>query len=1290
MSLDDVRPFLSGVAAAALDEAARRCAAGRPIDTRGVLVAMMALDHFTEWDRIWLEFASLDAVATAVVIDSAPDPGDQWLSLPVTSTCATAVRAALILADVYGALPVPLGFLGLCMVGLPSTGAARALIGDSPERHTSLIELAQEVLIGGGLEDIEAILPECFSRAATAVRPDGLGVDRFDDLEAIWEEQFDQTPPAGPWASGNLSPRQTRALGPVLEELFDLHEVADGPRSIPLCEQALALMKRKDHPYLWATISCMLANGLAQHPSSDLARDIERAMGLYRRALKVFTKADTPEPWAMTMMNLGAAYGSWVKGFWADNVESAIEHFQLARGIGEGNVTPGLWAGIHNNLGAGFLERVRGERAKNIEISIRYFTIALAAYGGEGAPPSEVDLWPEWARAQDNLGRAFFCRRTRRDSRHPDGNTEDAIRCFRRALQVRTPDVFPCEFAVTMKNLGDAVSDRTGGERVANIDEGISCYESALSALSECPHEDWPRDWAMLVYTLGLAYAEQLLPDPATNVRRAIAFFERARQTFVAAPGVPSGGQSHSGLQQAQILLGLGQVYANPALRGQPEYPNNLEQAVVSLKAALSLLDREATPDQWVTAKDSLGAVYADRIHGRRTANLQQAIIYFEEALTVSTFPMDRARTLHNRATAKADLAVITNDAIGDREQGLASAIDDFAEAVEIYRKAGILTRLRTTAWELGKACADAGRWDQAARAFLEAVSVTDTLYDASLLQDAKEAELSDASGLYQQAGYALARANRLTEAVEFLERGRSRALSEALARDSAVLAAVPGDMAVAYRKAATELHRLETLQWKSAQALAQRPIQSALGMNSRGQSIRRITSDLREEIQKATEELNAVIAQIQMAVNKDFLARSSFVTVAAALTADNPVAYLSLTLYGGVALLVHSTPANPLSRSDHEAATVRSIFMGRGQEFSQILWDLLVTTDDDDEVVGGYLPGQRQESMDWVCESINALLPILGQRMIGPLAELLTNLGATGVTLLLGPPLGLLPLHAAIYQKNGQTQRFLDDFVVSYAPTARVLNVARAAVATRQSRVPRLVGVADPHVADLQPLPFTHAELYEAALHFESHKALHGEQATRQALIEGAHDATHIHLACHGEFNVAEPRRSRLLLAAGTELTLNDIMAEQPFRDARLVVLSACETAVTDIRRLPDEAIGLPAGILQAGVPGVIATLWPVSDLAGTLVMTRFYEYHMPDSSSNDYPLAPAAALRQAQQWLSRAACHEVLSYCDAHEMLSRKLQNTELETWLTGESPEVLPFGHPIFWAPFVFIGA
>ena len=132
---------------------------------------------------------------------------------------------------------------------------------------------------------------------------------------------------------------------------------------------------------------------------------------------------------------------------------------------------------------------------------------------------------------------------------------------------------------------------------------------------------------------------------------------------------------------------------------------------------------------------------------------------------------------------------------------------------------------------------------------------------------------------------------------------------------------------------------------------------------------------------------------------------------------------------------------------------------------------------------------------------------------------------------------------------------------------------------------------------------------------------------------------ATIGHFACHGQFNAAAPLDSALLLANGSQSTVRDLIHAESERLAhlRLVVLSACQTAITDFGNLPDEAVGLPSSFLQAGVPAVIGTLWPVNDISTALLMVCFYRYHLQDG------LDPVTALHQAQAWLRDSTAAEM-----------------------------------------------
>ena len=129
--------------------------------------------------------------------------------------------------------------------------------------------------------------------------------------------------------------------------------------------------------------------------------------------------------------------------------------------------------------------------------------------------------------------------------------------------------------------------------------------------------------------------------------------------------------------------------------------------------------------------------------------------------------------------------------------------------------------------------------------------------------------------------------------------------------------------------------------------------------------------------------------------------------------------------------------------------------------------------------------------------------------------------------------------------------------------------------------------------------------------------------------------------------------------------LTLRDFFTLQ-LQGIRLAILSACETGLPGTE-LPDEVISLPTGLLQAGVAGVIASLWSVADLSTMLLLTRFYDL------CHNEQLPYAEALCQAQIWLRDITAGELADqYPD-----------------LYAPDPDQCPFAHPFYWAAFGYTG-
>jgi CHAT domain-containing protein len=115
----------------------------------------------------------------------------------------------------------------------------------------------------------------------------------------------------------------------------------------------------------------------------------------------------------------------------------------------------------------------------------------------------------------------------------------------------------------------------------------------------------------------------------------------------------------------------------------------------------------------------------------------------------------------------------------------------------------------------------------------------------------------------------------------------------------------------------------------------------------------------------------------------------------------------------------------------------------------------------------------------------------------------------------------------------------------------------------------------------------------------------------------------------------------------------------------------------------------------LQAGVPAVVGTLWPVNDLSTMLLMVRFYRYHLKgDETTGEGPMPPAGALRRAQLWLRDVTNAELAelfrSYRDCGSELSASAIAQKQFTYYTNcINQEDQPFAHPYHWAAFAFYG-
>jgi CHAT domain-containing protein len=327
---------------------------------------------------------------------------------------------------------------------------------------------------------------------------------------------------------------------------------------------------------------------------------------------------------------------------------------------------------------------------------------------------------------------------------------------------------------------------------------------------------------------------------------------------------------------------------------------------------------------------------------------------------------------------------------------------------------------------------------------------------------------------------------------------------------------------------------------------------------------------------------------------------------------------------------------------------------------------------------------------------ALDQLLPELSETVCTPLASKLKEMGVDDFIFIPAGRLALLPLHAAIYQDNGIERTLLDGFTISYAPSARALLYSKQTVDSLEFEQPSLLSIGNPLPLPkgVHPLRFAHTEVEEIVSLFGSRaQSLYEKDALKDEVEKQLEDADYLHFACHGEFDPQEPLQSGLLMSHGEKLTLQDILERTAPSQARLAILSACQTAITDFQELPEEAIGLPSGFMQAGIPGVIGTLWPVNDLSTALLMIRFYQYHLEgDPERGSSPLAPAEALRRSQQWLRSVKSEEIKTYVKAYLPEFQRMNASQADVAykrLALEDDETCPFAHPYYWAGFTFTG-
>jgi CHAT domain-containing protein/tetratricopeptide (TPR) repeat protein len=276
---------------------------------------------------------------------------------------------------------------------------------------------------------------------------------------------------------------------------------------------------------------------------------------------------------------------------------------------------------------------------------------------------------------------------------------------------------------------------------------------------------------------------------------------------------------------------------------------------------------------------------------------------------------------------------------------------------------------------------------------------------------------------------------------------------------------------------------------------------------------------------------------------------------------------------------------------------------------------------------------------------------------LIAPVTDLLDP--SKQLVIVSDKSLNQLPFSALISDNN---RYLIQDYPIVYAPSASLFILkSKEAAALNLSQSERVLSVGNPAFdAAMYPtlnyLPTAQTEAHTIAGFYPNSKLVVGSDATKQVVMKSLLHAEVVHLALHAIEDYQTEMHSKLILAKDASaigdgystLEASEI-GNLALPSTHLVVLSACETGAGRYYR-GEGTFSLARSFLVAGVPVVIASLWPVESEATSDLMIKFHQHRALDHYSS------ARALQQAQLDL------------------------------ITSADPRVR---HPYFWASFVIQG-
>ena len=747
-------------------------------------------------------------------------------------------------------------------------------------------------------------------------------------------------------------------------------------------------------------------------------------------------------------------------------------------------------------------------------------------------------------------------------------------------------------------------------------------------------------DWAMVQMNMASVFAVRIAGDPSENLERSIAAGAQALRVFTCARNADD---------WALLLMNLGNAFAN---RLAGDRVANLERAIAAYEQVLAVWTRERTAYEWAGLQMNLGIAFAERMTGNRLENLELALAAYEQALTVRT----QAVNPNDWAAIQINLGdVLQSRLAGDRSENVILALAAYRAALSATpigfndsRRAAILSKS-------GRLLFEEGDFLNAAAMFNEALAAREAVVGEALTRESTHALIRSTGDIGSMLAYCRTRLGDPARGLEELEQARGIEIRNVLASDVSHLATLDESLR---RPVEAARDRLQALRYEFS--LATQRVAARTPVT--------IADDIRAAITllKGAQKAAGIGEPTKGLQSCDILALApeGGILIVPVVTRVGGVVYV--IPHGVAAVTSEHVLDLPLLTSNSIRQLLIRWFDGYNAMKERV-------TDSRPHAWQAFEPALRETLDDLWHLLMGPILAFAGKRGFGLNGEGEILIVPTG-------GLSLLPLHAA--RDPATDTCVLDHHVVGYVPSFLSLQISRRRAAEVNRGRQGLLGLFNPQ----RDLAFSETfELPEVNRCFgEQATSLIGEAATSEALLEAAPQHGYLHLSCHGVFDSRMPERSALVLAFGERFDVRRIAGELRLPRCRMVVTAACETGLTAIDHLEAEQVGLPAAFLQAGVPAVIATLWPVFDPSTALFMARMYDLHL------DGRMSPARAVRQAALELRHRRATPATPSEPSMASALRQAEPTAFETSPPlSHHPHDADYSSPFFWAAFVVVG-